>query len=523
MLTKTLAIAIRALRADVRKAQLHVMRFLLCLVILLMLAIAQDSSRLQAPGRQFFQWIMFTNAVFATLGVPMLLAGAITEEKEERMLGLLKIANVSPLSLLLGKLLPRLAAVLLVMVVQFPFTLLAITLGGVTFAQILAGYTAIAAFILAVGTLSLFCSLPFQISGNATGVAALAVLGYLLGPLALVRWSLNALDDPIVGSAATMLHDLMLPVLESNVFRRLMIVSGPGFSGSPICLQVVSNLLASAVFFVLAWMSFDFFNREIEAAPARRRTAPGGGRARRRPWSAAISWKEFYFSAGGTTFLAAKIVFYALAGCLIAAAMAQWKWNNVQWDETADFLAKITFYGLIPVEITLVVARLMHEEIREKTLGSLILLPISTRQLVYRKFLGGLLALIPAVGYLLLAIAVHPDMLISLSRLRPNNLENACLTLAFPVTQLCLFWHLLFLFSLRINPGFALLAALILQYAACLIVIGVSGYVIFKLRIPWGARASLNAGWTATVATLLAVVILHKVALRQIERTAAAD
>ncbi|HBL47256.1 MAG TPA: hypothetical protein DDZ90_28105, partial [Planctomycetaceae bacterium] len=65
------------------------------------------------------------------------------------------MAGVNPISLLLGKSLPRLVSALILLSIQFPFTLLAITLGGVTFTQVLATYATLGAFLIGLSNLGL--------------------------------------------------------------------------------------------------------------------------------------------------------------------------------------------------------------------------------------------------------------------------------------------------------------------------------------------------------------------------------
>ncbi len=112
---KTFALTVRALRLDARRQQSHVYRFGFCFLILTNLVAVQQAGIAGAPGRQLFEWIIYTNAVLATIAVPLLFGSAITEEKEERTLAMLRIADVSPLAILMGKFLPRLVVLLLVL------------------------------------------------------------------------------------------------------------------------------------------------------------------------------------------------------------------------------------------------------------------------------------------------------------------------------------------------------------------------------------------------------------------------
>ena len=91
-----------------------------------------------APGLHFLQEMVWLNLVFITLAGLSYFASAITEEKEEMMLGLLRMTDLNPVAILLGKSTSRLVGALLLLLVQVPFVLLAVTLGGVGLLQIAA-------------------------------------------------------------------------------------------------------------------------------------------------------------------------------------------------------------------------------------------------------------------------------------------------------------------------------------------------------------------------------------------------
>src|SRR6185312_9394696 len=96
-----------------------------------------------APGLHFFRGIAYLDATFMTLLGVSFFSTAITEEKEEDTLGLMLMAGISPVGILLGKSGSRLIQALLLVTVQYPFMLLAITLGGVTQYQIWCAYVAL--------------------------------------------------------------------------------------------------------------------------------------------------------------------------------------------------------------------------------------------------------------------------------------------------------------------------------------------------------------------------------------------
>src|SRR6188508_1110713 len=131
MSSPLLALFARSLREDVRLKMTYFTRVGLVAVILLFLLSTTDAfGWTNAPGLRFFGTVVFINFFFIVLAGFSYFASAITEEKEEMTLGLLRMTNLDPLSILLGKSTSRLIGALLLLVAQLPFTLLAISLGG---------------------------------------------------------------------------------------------------------------------------------------------------------------------------------------------------------------------------------------------------------------------------------------------------------------------------------------------------------------------------------------------------------
>jgi ABC-type transport system involved in multi-copper enzyme maturation permease subunit len=522
MFHKTLAIAVRALRVDARRSQSHVMRFAFCMIVLANLIVVQQTAfAFSAPGLHLFQGIVYTAAFGISLAVPLLFATAVTEEKEERTLSLLKIADVRALSLLSGKLLPRLTSILLILLVQFPFTLLAVTLGGVSFSQILAAYVALGAYLVGLAGFAILCSIPYQASGNAIGAAVLAVMAYHILPVLLYRWSLTSATISWLGSIAGMITAVTAPLVESNVFPRLMAILNVGFNGTIVSAQVISNVLAGILFFVLAWGCFDYFNPEAEGVPVSRRKWGWfkTSRSSRRSWDAAIAWKEFHYASGGIRSIVAKTLIYAGAIAFITAVNAEWSWSNVSSREIGELTAGLMFFCFLPAEITLAIGRLLSPEVKEKTLSLLVLLPITCRRMLWSKLLGSALSLLPALAFLIMGVIFAPGILeeVDFRRWRGSEL----LMISQWISQVFLFWSILLVLSLSMNPGWALCSALFIQYVLFLVVL-----MIYQLaRVWWGLPSSTlqTLAWTIPFLTLLLTYFLHLGTTVRIQEVAAEE
>src|SRR5262249_47455071 len=151
------------------------------------------------------------NMVLISLAGISFFATAITEEKEEDTLGLLKMAGIDPVGILLGKSTSRLLGAALLLLVQFPFTLLAITLGGVTLGQVLAAYFSLTAYMVLLANVGLLCSVVFQRGGMASIITGLVLVVYLLAGAGVRAVTLGLVNSGLVarrGSVEEWLENL---------------------------------------------------------------------------------------------------------------------------------------------------------------------------------------------------------------------------------------------------------------------------------------------------------------------------
>jgi len=473
--SQTLALFFRALRVDARQLPSHVMRLGLLGFVLITLLWAQATALVMgAPGLMFFMQISYINLAFATFAGPLLFATCITEEKEEQTLGLLRMANVGPLSLLLGKLAPRLASALLILIVQFPFTLLAITLGGVSWSQVFAAFCTLLAHVFLVANVGLFCSVIARRTNSAVGLCALFLFAYLVLPGVTFGVLSSGLPPGATGSSddGTMFlgaaHKVGLVVsrelYHSTAFHQLWVTLTTGFDGGPLNQQVISNLAGGGLLFLLGWLVFDVFNRNIDVA-----TASGArtlaslfqrkGRTAVRAWKAAIVGREFRFAAGGfTTWIIKLLIYGPVAYC--AVAMTD---QRILLDvDPTDFGAVLMFGALfvvLPIEATVLASRLFRGEIKEKTWSTLCMLPRSLAGVAYSKLAGTALALVPVVFYFLVGSQLYPRGVVDFAEELGDPQTIVATFLVF--AHFVFFLHLVTWFSILTNSWTGILLALL--------------------------------------------------------------
>ena len=439
MTSPVLALFIRSLREDARSKLTYLARAgMVGVIILFLFTTIVFSDWSGAPGLDFFRIIVNIQAVFITLAGLSYFASAITEEKEEQTLGLLRMTDLNPLSILLGKSTSRLAGALLLLLAQFPFTLLAITLGGVAHRQIVASYCTLGAYLFFLSNLALLCSVIFA----RTGPAAFATGG----ALALTMG---------VGTAFTFATALA----HALPFAQLDMILATGFDASPLSDQVRGNLAAGLGCFLLAWACFDRLCSGRDDASAVRSDVRSWWQRGRfsagRPRVLALTWKDAHFLHGGRGMLLAKALGY---GALLAVV-----WRNVHSQSPSRALAELGWatVGIMSLALTLelgfAASRCFRVEIDGQTLSSLALAPLTIRGIVQEKTKACMGSALPALCYCVLggAILVVAGLSSGLDSVAiiPAFVFICMLIAAFAIPQVHFFVNLTAYLSLRMKRG----------------------------------------------------------------------
>ncbi len=400
MIRPTLALFVRTLREDSRGKGSYYMRGALAGVILLFLIETKLSGGwwLGAPGLRFFSEVMFINFFFITLAGLGFFTSAITEEKEEMTLGLLRMTSLNPLAILLGKSTNRLFVALLLLIAQFPFTVLADGLGGVAVSQIVAGYCTLGAYIFALCNVALLASVICRRTAMASVLTGGALLCFFFGPWVIRSMAnavLQARQLPPLSSGPWYLVTGWM--IEASPFQRLEEIFGTGFSGPAIGWQVITNLISGIIFFLLAWLAFDVFTRnEVDSAPAR---GPVGRKAGAwsflrpgRCWGRAIVWKDFYFLSGGKVgFLAKAIACVGFLGFMIYLSA-----RTDASHEMIGYGSMVFGYLMWTFDLAIAASRIFKHEVKWKTISGFGSMPLSVAEWAWQKALGSFIAALPA-------------------------------------------------------------------------------------------------------------------------------
>jgi hypothetical protein len=407
----TLALLTRSLRVGSRSVMPHLLHFGLIVLTFLTMLTMIGQTAISAPGLELFRMMVYLNFFFILLAGCGLFASAITEEKEEGTLDLLQMAGINPLTLLLGKLVPRLISCLLMLAVQFPLVVLAITLGGVTRFQVFAAYVSLAAFVCLVAGIALLASVLCRKTSTASILTGVIVIFLLIAP-----YVLSSVVTPLArkGWPTEWLVQLAQFGRESSILNRISSILASTFVSSIWCTQLVSSLAGGLMAFLLGWLVFPL------CATDEKTSRSGVGNVVRRwfvafrpgrAWPMALAWKDFHFHAGGMVGVVCRLIMYpgVLVGFYLMVTFgSRNRWNPSREDIGATLMISSLIFGAL--ELANIAGRVFRDEVREKTLAGLMILPRSSViQIVYPKVAGYLLSLVPTALYFGLGAIAYPE------------------------------------------------------------------------------------------------------------------
>jgi len=461
----------RSLREQSRTKFTSVSRAGIVLILLLFIVSNERGFLNQsAPGLQLLMMLVMLNFFAITIFGLSTFASAVTEEKEEATLGLLRMTRLNPLAILLGKSTARLFEALLLLAAQLPFTMLCVTLGGVAQWQILRSYAVLASYLFFFCNVSLLWSVICRRSSSAAWMTAITgavlyVLPFFLFGLMMAR---RFVGSPMGANSQRAWYDAFAEwLLSINPVSDLTKTVQPRGSGFPFAADSIGvSLIGGVIAFGLAWVLFGrFCNSTEEAVPRAAKSSTGSGTRRRflvsRPRRFPIAWKDFHFLAGGYKGILVRTLVYAGMAALLVGWSRAINGGFVRRSEVFGAVLRAFGIAAFSLEIGLASSRILGVERKRKTLGGLFALPRGTARLIGEKVLGVLPLLIPSAGMFVLG-----NMLIAAARgndgfARPFAVVTR--ETVFIVSEFILFAVLVTYLSLRMRRA-ALAAGIAIMY-----------------------------------------------------------
>jgi ABC-type Na+ efflux pump permease subunit len=465
------ALFVRSLREQSRTKYTSIARAAVVLIVLLIIASnEQNFVNRSAPGLTVLITLAMVNFFTITIFGLSTFPSAITEEKEEDTLGLLRMTQLNPLSILLGKSTARLFDGFLLLSVQVPFMMLCVTLGGVQQSQILRTYGILAAYLFLLCNVGLLWSVICRRSKGAASMTTLTGIAlYILPSFLMSVVFATRLRSTFAGQAPVRpWHQAFSEwIFSINPLFDLMKTVFPRGSGFPFATNsIVPGLVIGAVCFGLAWLLFGpCCNTTGEAVPRREPKAGGSASRRRivfgRPGRFAIAWKDFHFLNGGWRGIVIRLLVYAGICGLFVLWISKIGFRSRASIRDIGEVLRTTGVIIFTAELGLTAARIFGVERKRKTLGSLFTLPSGTTGLVWQKVLGCLPLFIPSLGMIVLGF-VFLYVASSPEDWRYRRLMDGEF-LTFLVASYCLLAVLAAYLSLRLRRA-ALSSALMLMF-----------------------------------------------------------
>lgn len=372
-------------------------------VALFMWATISQRSSIQF-GRDGFMALMLVNGYFLFTLTSSFFSKAITSEREEGTLDLLRITGLAPGALIAGKGLSLYFRVVLLLLAQVPLCALCVVLGGVSPGQIGAAYLLFASLLFFVCQGALFWSVVSKTSRAAFhNTVGVCICLYIFPRLILLSQTVfpGVVRGPVV-DAVTWFTSL-------NPYRSFHeMMSGGGW---PVA-SILFHFAAGAGFLVLAASMFErtclreqlrMITVATPKAVKRRGVVPRAGRF-------PLAWKEYYFMAGGRRGTRIRWLAYGAAACALALLVSRGKhWTTTDATFCGSGFMLIGAFGLVS-EIAFASTKLLGAEVLARTLGDIVALPVSTRRILCEKALGHLPSALPAFSILALGVLlVRPD------------------------------------------------------------------------------------------------------------------
>ena len=345
-----------------------------------------DNLRLLGQGQELFSVVVGVQLCAVFLFLPAMLAGAITQEKENNTLALLLVTDLRPWQILVQKLLSRVLPLMAMFLLALPLTAVAYLFGGVDVNQVWASVYLLAVVTMQVGAASVIVAVHCR-----TTVSAVLAC-YLLGP---VIYMMALFANVVVG---VMFWGILLPLSgDTGAFAERLLMNAfpfvPMFTpeAQPLWATFAGSVPAWLVTLFMLWMARDALgtgatsDSPLEAASLQT-TAPQvvfNTRQRPLPHDQPVAWQQ-QESVGGrwqTINIAACAAMLSALGMYLAAAAG----NSHDAPAVVAQVLMVLAWPVIVLVLVVTAARSIAAERSRQTLGVLLTTPMTGAQILQQK------------------------------------------------------------------------------------------------------------------------------------------
>lgn len=384
----------RELQQHLRSVAPYAWRLVILCVLFVM--VAETGHGRVGNGHQAFLMLFFLNLVVIAISGPLLFANTITEEREAQTLELLLLTRLGPGAIVAGKLASRGLGAMILLLVQLPVGMLAVTFGGVAAADIMHTYGVLLLYLFFVANLGVAMSALSRRTRQAGVLTAGVLLIHGISGTLLIKLG-QVLGPPGSGTLSSFCHWLGDLAMKATYNGNLMQVTVTPLNAS-------AHLLGGIVCFAIACagLSIRSKSRGREKQPKARTQA-----RRRYPWVWPHAWKDCVLVAGGARAYLWKIILFAgLFGVVSAYLDAT--------DQLTGYSLGMTLLPILSLSIVLEISWLLStslfSEVQKNTLASLATIPGSLHGIALQKVFGALLGAVPGVIAWGLAMLLSGEM-----------------------------------------------------------------------------------------------------------------
>jgi ABC-type transport system involved in multi-copper enzyme maturation permease subunit len=336
----------------------------------------------------------------------LLVASAVSVEKDRKTLDLLLLTNLSNSELVLGKLFAGMLSIVVVTVATIPLLMIIALLGGVSTTQIIRVEAVTLASALIAGSLGSTIALWREKTFQALAMTALILVLWLLG------WEIAA---PLGGDSTWLALPAKSWTIAMSPWQAVQEAARPVFDSShatthatdPVLLFLIAAVAGSAVLNLISMVRLRAWNPSREVAPridedhenaatgsrAAAQTSAvavhGAGGRVRQVWDNPILWREIRTWAYGKRVIVVRLAYWAVFIACAFVLAAQLRGNQPAEraiPPAAEPVVTLLVVGLILLNALAVTS--LTTERDSRALDLLLVTDLSPKEIVFGK-LGG--------------------------------------------------------------------------------------------------------------------------------------